>query len=102
MLAQMPLPLFFEWMDYFEVEPFGEERGDLRTAIVAQVIASTNAKPGKRFKVTEFMPQFEKHEGGARRPPQTTEQMQATFMSFVEAQNKLMQGSKNNIPRKPK
>jgi len=91
MLASIPLPLFLEWMDYYDVEPFGEERADLRCAIIAQVVASSiPTKSRKRYKVKDFMPVFEKQPSGATKPTQTTAQMQATFMAFAEAQNKTM------------
>lgn len=46
-----------EWMVFYRLEPFGEERADLRAGIVAATIA--NANRGKRrqaFKPTDFMP----------------------------------------------
>lgn len=47
-----------EWMAYYELEPWGEERADLRAAIVASTIA--NIFRGKRaaYKVEDFMPEF--------------------------------------------
>ncbi len=48
-----------EWMAYFEVEPWGEERADLRSGIVASVIANANRDPKKRkqpFAPADFMP----------------------------------------------
>lgn len=99
MLASIPLPLFIEWMDYYELEPFGEERGDLRCAIIAQVIASCHAAKGKRYKVADFMPSFGRRSRGARRPKQSTAQMKATFMAFAEAQNKMM-AKKKRLPGK--
>lgn len=101
MLAGMSLPLFLEWMDYNDREPFGEERADLRCGIIAHVIASVNARKGKRYKVSDFMPKFDQQSGGSRRPKQTTAQMQATFLAFAEAQNKMMlQKKPKELPRK--
>jgi hypothetical protein len=31
-----------EWIAYYQIEPFGEERADLRAAIIACVIANAN------------------------------------------------------------
>lgn len=54
---------FAEWMAYCRLEPFGEERADLRSAIVAKTVADVNTPKGKRrAKLTEFMPRFEKEE----------------------------------------
>ncbi len=47
---------FSEWLAYYQVEPFGEERADLRAAIIASTQASTMTN--KRFKPAEFMPEY--------------------------------------------
>lgn len=46
-------------MAYYSVEPFGEERGDLRTGILASVIANVNRDRKKRsepYTPQDFMP----------------------------------------------
>ena len=48
---------FRRWMDYAQAEPFGEERADLRSAIVAMTVANS---AGGKTKVGDFMPQFNK------------------------------------------
>lgn len=55
-----------EWMVYYELEPFGEERADLRAGIVASTVANVNRDPKKQkkpFAAQDFMPKFE---GGGR------------------------------------
>jgi hypothetical protein len=50
-----------EWMAYASIEPFGEERADLRAGIIASVIANVNRDPKKRrepFTEFDFMPRF--------------------------------------------
>jgi len=47
MLEWMPLRLFLEWCAYFRVEPFGEERDDLRSGVIASVIVNALSKNGK-------------------------------------------------------
>lgn len=50
-----------EWMAYYELEPWGEDRGDLRAGIVASVIANVNRDPKQRrapFEPQDFMPEF--------------------------------------------
>lgn len=70
MAAQMPSTLLTEWMCYYDIDPFGEERADLRSGIVAATIANTNRdKKDKPHKVEDFMPKFEAPE------EQTPEQM---------------------------
>lgn len=51
-----------EWMAYYDLEPFGEERADLRAGIIASVTANANrdAKKGKAYRPQDFMPDFEK------------------------------------------
>lgn len=53
---------FAEWMAYAQIEPFGDERADLRMAILASLIANVNRDPKKRstpYEVSDFMPRFE-------------------------------------------
>ncbi len=60
MLAEMTSQQFAEWMAYSRLEPWGEERGDLRMGIVASTIANVNRPKGKKpFKPQDFMPSFE-------------------------------------------
>lgn len=59
LLHRMTWKQFVGWMRYYQQEPFGEERADLRSAIVASVIANAN-RDGKRrprpFSPRDFMP----------------------------------------------
>lgn len=48
---------FRQWMAYYSLEPFGEERADLRSAIVAATIANCmGGKKGRKYKPKDFMP----------------------------------------------
>ena len=60
MLAGAPIKLLYEWMAYFEIEPFGEERADVRNAITCMTIASAGGmkKSGGKFTLKDFMPEF--------------------------------------------
>jgi len=52
---------FAEWMAFYEIEPFGDERGDLRMAILAALIANAHRDPKRRkraYKPADFMPKF--------------------------------------------
>jgi len=56
-----------EWISYAELEPFGEERADLRMAIETASLGNIlfqlwTGKSEAPFKVEDFMPQFEKKE----------------------------------------
>jgi hypothetical protein len=60
MLAEMTSSQLSEWMAYSKVEPFGEDRDDLRMGIVASTVANANRGKGKKpFKPQDFMPTFE-------------------------------------------
>jgi len=59
-----------EWMAFAKVEPFGEERADIRSAIIACTMANMwLGKNQKPYKITDFMPKFEPDE------PQSTADM---------------------------
>lgn len=45
-----------DWRAYYHLEPFGEERADLRSGIVASTIANVNrGKDVKPFSPADFM-----------------------------------------------
>lgn len=50
-----------EWIAYAELEPFGEERADLRMGILAALTANMNRDPEKTSEFTpkDFIPRFE-------------------------------------------
>ena len=47
---------FTEWLAYYSVSPFGDERADLRMAILADTMARVNGAKGTSVK--QFMPSF--------------------------------------------
>jgi hypothetical protein len=52
-----------EWQIYDAIEPFGEQRADLRAGIISSTIANVNRGKGqKAFSATDFMPYLEKQE----------------------------------------
>ena len=64
MLARMPHRIWQEWILYAQVEPFGEERADLRAGIIAATVANCLSRKKGRpaFKVDQFMPKFKVHQ----------------------------------------
>ena len=77
MLAEIVQLQFAEWMAYSTLEPWGEERDDLRMGIVASTIANANrGKNQKPYKPQDFMPSFE---------PETEEQAAERLDSEGEA-----------------
>jgi hypothetical protein len=44
---------FAEWMAFYRIEPFGDQRADMRSAIVASTMANLLGK--KKFAPADFM-----------------------------------------------
>lgn len=66
-----------EWLAYYTVEPFGEYRADLRSAITSCVIANANRGKNKPpFKVADFMPSFEK------KKPMSSDEIKSVLMGI--------------------
>lgn len=62
MLAQMPWSQFRTWLAYRRINPFGEQRGDLRSGIIASTIANCHRDPKRKptpFRPSDFMYQSE-------------------------------------------
>jgi hypothetical protein len=56
-LDQMPAAEYVEWARYYNDEPFGEVRADLRAGIIASTVANAmRGKGGRARKPMEFMP----------------------------------------------
>lgn len=66
---------FAEWRAYYELEPFGQDRGDIPAAIIAREVARQLS--GKEVPLEAFIPTFE--------PPKkaTGEEMLAKARAFV-------------------
>ena len=68
-------------MAYYELEPWGAERDDLRSGIATASLVRMWADPKKAKKITPtmFMPYYEAPQKQAR----THEQMRATFAALM-------------------
>ena len=74
LLEEMPCTLLDLWAAYYAVEPFGPDRGDIGSAIVASTFANSwRGKGQAAYKVADFLPKF-----GLKRE-QTVEEMKAAF-----------------------
>lgn len=63
MLNSIPSRLLSEWMAFARLEPFGEERADLRAGIIAATVANVNrGKKDKPLRAQDFMPKFDEVE----------------------------------------
>lgn len=79
---------FAEWCAFQELNPATEERADLRSAIVASVIANLFTKRGSREPVpADFMPNFDRKPQGPRR--QTTAEMRSVLEALARRQKPL-------------
>ena len=86
LLRKLPSSEFNEWFAYSDLEPFGEERADLRSGIVASTIASIYRKKGSRQpKPQDFMPKF----GKPVERRQSTEEQIALIKSLEPGWDKL-------------
>jgi len=65
-----------EWIAYNAVQPFGDTRADLRSAIIASTVANCHRTSGTPFKVADFMPYEEKPKGA---PLDAVKQLRAMF-----------------------
>lgn len=73
----MPATEITEWQAYEQVTgPFGAERADLLSAIVAATVANSAVGRKRRVKLTDFLPRWD-------RPPETD--WRATRAAFLAA-----------------
>ena len=86
MLGRMSSAEITEWLAFYQLEPFGPERGDLRAGIVAATVANVNRdakKQKKPYSAQDFMPKFK---GGAgEKGPKTPEQLRRKWEMVVAA-----------------
>jgi hypothetical protein len=71
MLATTSSRELSEYMAYDRLSPIGDERADLRSALIATVLANVNRDPKKQraFKLDDFLLRFEE------KPAQTADEM---------------------------
>lgn len=84
---RITVPEFQRWVEFYAIEPWGEERADLRAGIVAAVIA--NCHRGKNttpYSARDFMPDFRSIEERAR-PTQTSAEHWSILSAFAKAHN---------------
>lgn len=68
----MTWPMLVDWVTYYGVEPWGEDRKDFRTDFLAAAILAPHLKKGERA------PQLSGAIGGSHRPQQSLDEMKAT------------------------
>lgn len=75
---------FTEWMAYYEIEPFGEQRADLRQALTTAAVHNTiqaQRKNPKWTKPQDFMPFEEKAEPEVE--PAAPDELKGKLLAFA-------------------
>ena len=67
------------WIAFYELEPWGEKRADLRAGIIASTTYNMQRGKGSALKASDFMPDFEPQKA------QTVAEMQAIFLASTGA-----------------
>jgi hypothetical protein len=75
------------WMAYYQIDPWGEQRADLRNAIGVQILAETHRDKsrGQPFTLADFMPYPPQK---ARRQSTTKEALRAGMRRLVNTTKK--------------
>lgn len=82
LLAVLSSEELTEWAAFYQIEPFGEYREDLRAGIVASTLANIHAKKGHSFKPKDFMPVFQ--DAQAPKPAISGEQVVSFFRGLQQ------------------
>ena len=89
LLEQITSRQLGEWIAYYRIDPWGEERADLRSGIVSSTMANINRKKGaKAFKPSDFMPEFIKQKEDDMDAKQVRQQTIDVMSNLVAIQNK--------------
>ena len=63
LLARIGSDELTEWMAFYQIEPFGDMRADLRSGVIASTFANANrVKHARAFSPEDFMPFVERTE----------------------------------------
>jgi len=75
-----------DWIEYFSIYPFSQDRADIRAAILSYHIVRgyVDTKTAKKLKIEQFMPKFEKKEA--------KKQTWQTQLAIVEQLNLALNG----------
>ena len=79
----MPLSIFYEWMVYEQMEPFGDRRGDLQAAIISSTIARSFGNAD--VTPNDFLPKWDVRKSATVQ--QTPEEQFAIMLAIQAAQN---------------
>ena len=96
MLAEMPLSVLDEWLEYMRLEPFSEYRNDVRVALPVMQLAKAlwQGKRRPNFKLKQFLPNWKPRDPVK---PKTGEQL----LNRMIAMNKALGGHFVDKRKKP-
>ena len=86
LLDRMSSREFGEWMAFYEIEPFGEERADLRQAMTTSAVHNSiqaQAKHPKWTKPEDFMVFSEKAQPKSDTKPVAPEVLKGKLLAFA-------------------
>lgn len=84
MLEAMPSRLFSEWLAYYGIEPFGEERADYRAAMgVAATYNVWRGKGQRAIQPVDMMPRFDEPPEKPKRTPEEVEAIKRQMRRFL-------------------
>lgn len=72
LLDSMDAAELHDWMEFYEAEPWGEDRADLRAGIVAATVAGCH---GIKCRPSDFLPQYDRE-----REPMSDDDIQSTVV----------------------
>lgn len=76
LLAEIPAPLFDEWMAFYSLDPWGENRADFRIAqLTTRVYNYLRSAEEKPYSPVDFMPYVDKP------PPPSPEELQERLLA---------------------
>lgn len=71
-------------MAFYEIEPFGDGRADIRSGIIASTIANVHRKKSRAaYKTKDFLPKFKSRRA---QPVDVSEKVVAMFMKIDKQQ----------------
>ncbi len=98
MLREISAQQFFDWLHYYQLEPFGEKRSDYRSAQIAQALYNINRDTKKHkqpFPLEDFVIPFGDTEEKKSKKRQTWEDqlliaqaLTAMYQPLLEQENK--------------
>lgn len=92
MLAKITWREFLEWVTFFELEPFDQEREDLRAASICAAVANSvrnHKKRPKAFVPADFVLSFGDH----KRPKQTWQEQKQIGQMMAAMFNRRAKGA---------